>query len=97
MSLRALGDETPEERSGARRKSDKISPKGASVLQEIGQIREELKKWKPARSLPVKTTRHLRTIPIISSSKLLPAATRSVELSTALSHPCSKNRKDPNL
>lgn len=41
------GDETPEEREGARRKYYRISPKGASVLQEIGQIRARLIAWKP--------------------------------------------------
>ncbi|MGL4622703.1 MAG: PadR family transcriptional regulator [Chroococcidiopsis sp.] len=35
-----LGDETADEREGARRKYYRISPKGASVLQEIQQIRE---------------------------------------------------------
>ena len=67
--MRALGDETPEERGGARRKYYKINAEAASVLQEIGQIREGLKKWKPTRSLQAKTTRHLRIIAIISSSE----------------------------
>ncbi|MBD2305653.1 helix-turn-helix transcriptional regulator [Chroococcidiopsis sp. FACHB-1243] len=42
------GNEIPEERGGARRKYYRISAKGVSVLQEIGQIREELTKWQLA-------------------------------------------------
>ena len=42
------GDETPEERGGARRKYYRISPKGASVLHEVQQIRTDLAMWKPA-------------------------------------------------
>lgn len=42
------GDETPEERGGARRKYYRISPQGAEVLHEIRQIRADLTMWKPA-------------------------------------------------
>ncbi|GAC1490209.1 MAG: hypothetical protein NVS2B14_02170 [Chamaesiphon sp.] len=42
------GDETPEERGGARRKYYRISPKGAEALYEIRQIRADLTMWKPA-------------------------------------------------
>ena len=42
------GDETPEERGGARRKYYSISPKGVEVLREIQQIRADLTRWKPA-------------------------------------------------
>lgn len=41
------GDETPEERGGARRKYYTISPEGAEVLREIQQIRTNLAMWKP--------------------------------------------------
>jgi PadR family transcriptional regulator, regulatory protein PadR len=42
------GDEIAEERGGARRKYYKISAKGASALEEIGQIRAALMNWQPA-------------------------------------------------
>ncbi len=40
------GDETPEERGGARRKYYRISPKGAKILHENQQVRAGLARWK---------------------------------------------------
>ncbi len=42
------GDESPEEREGARRRYYKISPQGAEVLHDLQQMRAGLVMWKSA-------------------------------------------------
>lgn len=42
------GEDTPEERGGARRRYYKVTPKGAKILRELQQMRVSLVMWKPS-------------------------------------------------